>query len=809
VPSQAEIDLIVNATNTLSQLQRDIRRIVDIAEATAPPIRIDVEVDKNKALPALKSSLTSVLGGLGSLAKGVAGAGAAAGTAAPLLAGVVGAIQNILPAAAVATSAILAMQLATQTLKLGFMGVGDAITEAFKPDPDMDKVNEALKNLAPNARATVKEIISMKDEFKKLQLGVQNRLFKDFDDAVKALSTTALPLVRSALNDTAVSLNKMGIGVAQAAVQLSNNGTLGQALKGATEGIKNLRDVPGQAVTAFTQLAAAAAPAFDRITTAVGKVADSVSERLTNAFKSGALEGAINDAVDAIAQLGRVGANIFGALGNIIKAVSIDGQGLFGTIEQLTQGFQDITATATFQSALAGLSETMALLYKTVGPLLATAFEVLGKVLIELTAPAQQLITVLGSALTDIFDALGPVLVQLATTFGQLVVAMLPLVTLAGELIAGILPVLTPLFKALGDTFVAMTPFINEIATILGSILTPILAALPAILEAVLVPFVQLAQELFPVLTDQLVKMAPDFAALGVAIGELLVALAPIILQFAEFIALIDAKVIPIITGALIGTLALLAKGLTVLANVFSGVVIPIIQIFIDLLQGDFRSGNAAAIENVRNLSVRVVSAFDALKNGVVTALAGYVNSLRERVNEGKAQFLLGVQTMVNRAVVYLAGLPARAAGALGGIGHTLYGAGQALIQGLISGVQSKISELVSTLSSITKLIPKVKGPEDVDRKLLTPAGELVMEGFIKGIRNVLPEVRAEFQGITGSLPGFAAPVSQVSAPGVAPVVAPTILVTIGNEAVDQYVTTRVNAENARNMRTAAQGVRL
>jgi len=794
----------LNGPASLRQVTRDVDELVAVVNATAPDIEIDVEINRR-----LLSDLGAVAGALGSLGKNIATVGAAAGTAVPLIAGLAAAAEQILPAAAVATSGILAMQLATQTLKLGFLGVGDAITEAFKPDADMAKVQEALDQLSPSAKAAATEIIGLKDTFKGLQLDVQENLFKNFDQAVTALATTALPIVRTALTDTATSLNAMGIAVAQAAVRLSADGTLGAALKGATTGIDNLKGLPAEVATAFLQLAAAAGPSFDRITAAAARAGAGITEKLAGAFESGALEDAIGQAVDALAQLGRVGGNVLGGLGNIIGAVTVNGAGLFDTLERVSQQFEDVTASKTFQTALGDLADTMALISKTVGPLVATALETIGQVIIQLAEPAQQLVTVLGSALTDIFKALGPVLVSLADAFGKLVIALLPIVTLAAQLIAEILPVLVPQFEAFGAVFEAMTPFIQQFADLLAAVLLPVLAELPGIVATILPPFVQFAQEILPVLTEQLALLAPEFASLGEQLALLLVAAAPLIAQVLELALAFSAKLMPVITEGAVIVLALLAVTLSGLAAIIRTVVLPVIQFLIDALRGDFFHSTSEAAQSVRNMRDLIVVFISDMVGRVSSTLLGYVTALRARVSEGASSFVEGVRNMSDRAVAALAGLPGRLRGALGNLGSLLFSAGQSLISGLIDGIQSRVGSLISELGDITSKIPDWKGPADTDRSLLIPSGVMVMDGFLKGIQKAIPRVKAEFQGITGALPGFTQTISSVTAPSTSNVLAPTILVTIGNEAVDQFVTTRVEAANKRNARVAAQGVRL
>lgn len=803
----ALVTAALNSPVSINRVRGELDDVIRVVQATAPDIDVDVDIDQD-GVRRLTSALTSAAGAASRFGTSIATSGAVAGTAAPLVAGLATAVQNVAPAAAVGTSAILAMKLATGALKIGMMGVSEAISEAFKPDADMEKVNEALARLSPSARAAATEIIGMKGAFKDLQLDVQEKLFKGFATEIKGLGKTVLPDLKRGLVDSAGALNQMGKGVSQAGQALSDSGVLGQALKSSTNGLEDLVRIPGQATLAFGQLAAAAGPSFERITTAVAGVADKVSKSLSGAFKSGALEDSIDEAVDAIAQLGRVAGNVFAGIGNIINAVSIDGQGLFGTLEDLSQGFEDLTGTDEFQAGLKALSETMALLYKTAGPLLAEAFKILGGVLVELSGPAQELIKLLGEQFGGILEELGPVLITLADSFGKLVGAVSPLIELAGELITALLPSLTPLFKTLGVVFQEMTPFIAEVARILGSILLPVLEKLPGFLEIVLAPFNQFVKEIFPVLVEQLERMAPDFEELGRTLADLLVELAPLIAEFLTFILLIDAKIIPIIGGILLGTLALLAKALTFIADTLNTFVIPSIQFWIDLLQGDFQDGNVAAWENVFKLRDNVIQAFNSIVGGVTGALSRFSNAVSQKVSEVKTNFQNGIRDMVDNAVNTMRNLASQIQGALGNLSNLLFQQGQQILVGLINGIQSKIGDVQSKLSELTGLIPDWKGPMDVDQKLLTPNGEAIVDGLIAGFQKAVPRVRAELQGLTLALPGFAAP-SALFAPSSGSMAAPAVYVTIGNEAVDQFVTTRVEQANRRDMRTAAQGVRI
>jgi hypothetical protein len=98
------------------------------------------------------------------------------------------------------------------------------------------------------------------------------------------------------------------------------------------------------------------------------------------------------------------------------------------------------------------------------------------------------------------------------------------------------------------------------------------------------------------------------------------------------------------------------------------------------------------------------------------------------------ARFVGGLREKIGNAIGLVTDLPGKALSALGDLGTTLLNAGRDLIQGLLDGIEEKIGALKAKLSSITDMIPDIKGPIEKDRILLKPAGEALIEGLIAGI---------------------------------------------------------------------------
>jgi hypothetical protein len=126
-----------------------------------------------------------------------------------------------------------------------------------------------------------------------------------------------------------------------------------------------------------------------------------------------------------------------------------------------------------------------------------------------------------------------------------------------------------------------------------------------------------------------------------------------------------------------------------------------------------------------------------------------------------------GYVSLIGNVAHFFGGIGSSVIRWVGNLGSALYGAGAAIIRGLLNGIGSMIGALRDKLGSITKLIPKLKGPLDKDRRLLTPAGQAIMDSLIRGMSRQLPELERFLAGTTRSIEGgFAARPSVALAAG-------------------------------------------
>jgi phage-related protein len=142
----------------------------------------------------------------------------------------------------------------------------------------------------------------------------------------------------------------------------------------------------------------------------------------------------------------------------------------------------------------------------------------------------------------------------------------------------------------------------------------------------------------------------------------------------------------------------------------------------------------SSAVNAVKSVLSNAWNAVKSVTSSVWNALSGVVGNALSSVL-GKVESIVG-----------------SIKGVFSGAASWLYSAGVDIIQGLLSGIESMIGSVTAKLKHLTSLIPKSKGPEDVDKKLLRPNARWIMGGFIDEISKQIPNVEDVLKGLTGTM---------------------------------------------------------
>ncbi len=171
-------------------------------------------------------------------------------------------------------------------------------------------------------------------------------------------------------------------------------------------------------------------------------------------------------------------------------------------------------------------------------------------------------------------------------------------------------------------------------------------------------------------------------------------------------------------------------------------------------------------------------SAWDGIKQ-VLAGAWGIINGLVDQaVNTLQTIMSIGLEilgSIVSSAfdgiVGFIASIPGRIVDALGNVDDLLWDAGMAIMRGFLNGLKAGFEAVKNFVGGVGRWIADHKGPITADRKLLVPAGQAIMDGLVSGLRDHENRLVSQLAHMTGMVGGVAGPASigTSAATGIAP----------------------------------------
>jgi hypothetical protein len=161
------------------------------------------------------------------------------------------------------------------------------------------------------------------------------------------------------------------------------------------------------------------------------------------------------------------------------------------------------------------------------------------------------------------------------------------------------------------------------------------------------------------------------------------------------------------------------------------------------------------------NLTLRALGGLWGKIDDLIAKLAGRLGPLLSNIL--KVGFVLagvnaiegllsGLTSKIGQVLSWIQGLRPRIVGAFGDAGSWLYAAGAAILQGLWDGLMSKWNAVAGWLSGLGGQIRALKGPPAKDAALLVDIGELIMGGLEKGMDVGWAKVEKMLDGLSPKL---------------------------------------------------------
>ncbi len=627
----------------------------------------------------------------------------------------------------------------------------DAVADAARALADaqtagaaaVNKTADAMARLSPNAREFVSAVLAQAAAWRSLKLDVQDRLMAGLGAKFTELSTAVIPPLRAGLGGMADNLNRVAKNAANAVIELAKTGQLRQMFDGLNAGVGNLNRIPGQIITGLAQISIAASPAFARLTAAAADAADRISQKLGEAFKSGALQESIEGAVDVARQFGQLLADAFGTLGNIMKAAAAGGGDALGALGSVFAELRRITAMPEVQAALTSiftavnsiaklLAGTLGAVIQAVLPLLAKLAPVVTELATKFGPVLADLASALGDALMPIIDALLPIVSDIGDILVGLVRAVMPLLQPIGTLLAAIVTALAPVFSALGATLVPL------VAT-LAQGLAPVVAALVPVVQVL----GQFIAQLAPVLASVTLAMLP----LLPPVAELAVALLNLALQVIAPLLPLIVGLAQLMAGTLAGAVGILVPVITMVIGwltKFTDAVTSVVKWIVDQFQHlyDVLVGHSiipdlvkAIISWFTSLWTKTKEIFTQLKQGIIDRW----NALWKAASDRWSSFWNGLRTALGNAKTSVLNWVSGLKTSFTNTWNSLWNTAVSKTTSIFTTLRSKISDFKTSMLNSVKAMRDGIGSlwAGIQSKFATPVKWVISHVYNNGLRKM------------------------------------------------------------------------
>lgn len=518
-----------------------------------------------------------------------------------------------------------------------------AVTDAMNSSSSgADKAAEALAKLSPNAQAFVLAARDVKQSWDDIVGNpAQDAFFADSAAGIRDLAQNALPTLGAGMTTVATSMNGLIKQFAAFWQAPQNLEGIRAIFAGTASFIDGMGPGLQQATQGFLSLGQAFEPVANQLGAQVAGLLGNVGQAFTDAFNSGALTqligtfgniiqglgGGLNSLIDGLITMGNiVGPTLgplFQVLGDTIKALA-PSLGTIGAVfaQSLTAIMPQLGAFIT--ALTAGLTPVL--------PVIANLLTTVMNALAPMIGPLSQIAQVVGNALAQALTALTPAIGPIATAFASLVTAVAPILPVLAELASNIIQALAP---ALTEIFNALGPVVKTFAD----------AFLPVI-EDMAPVLAEVAKTLGQAIAKAITDLAPILPPLIEAWGGLLLAVTPILPEFAR----LAAEILPPLTELLIEMSPVIIDLIKALTWLINDVVIPLVIPMMEKFGGTVKWALETAVDVVS-------SAKDHLK-GAMEDISGFFEGAGETIGKVWEGVVKGIAIAVNSIGKLLKSVP-------------------------------------------------------------------------------------------------------------------------------------------------------
>jgi tape measure domain-containing protein len=481
------------------------------------------------------------------------------------------------------------------------------------------------------------------------------------------------------------------------------------------------------------------------------------------------LTQAMREMPGAAGEMERQASTVTGALQNFKEQAT---SALTEGMRPFTDALRTFLASTEAKTAIAALGAGFGQLLAAMAPIF--------PVITQLASTFGGFLGQLGKALGPVMEKLGPVFSQLLTnlagplsvvaeTFGMLLVAAMPIVQIFAQLLsvgAGLIgtvlkalqPAIEAIGKALGEMMKVAAPIITQMGNQLGPIFEQVAVAIGEILIA-LVPLLPALLKMSMSMMPIAMKLLPIFADLLVVIADALVELLPALLPIINAFATLSAgmaQMLATIVGGIASALSWIIGGLANIAGEILGFLARLVTSVLNFL------GISSPSKVFMDIGIAIIT---GLLNGVqsmVGAVLGFFLALPGRILSGVSKLIglmlsfgasvlralwSGISSMAGFIISAAAGIAGWVMSGVASLASKALSAGRNFVEGIWDGISNAAGWLGNKISSFaTGLVNKFKSAFTIgspSKRMAEEIGVPLAQGIAMGFAQELGSIGA------------------------------------------------------------------
>ncbi|MDD2326385.1 MAG: hypothetical protein PHW63_10405, partial [Alphaproteobacteria bacterium] len=242
---------------------------------------------------------------------------------------------------------------------LAFNGLGGAIGLALSDAPeDVEKLNEALKKLAPSAQNFVKEFAGLKEPFVEMKKNVQQEFFEPLEGSITRLAQNTLPMLNRSLTGVARETGGLLRSIMDSVGETNNVSLFGKLFDNTAAGLETLQRGMQPTISSMLRLMEASSRFLPRMGEGWYNIMTSFDNYMARVASDGTFERYVERGIEASKQWGRILGDVGVTIGNVFKAAAPTTQAFIDMIERGSERMREISGSFEGQNTMRSFFES-------------------------------------------------------------------------------------------------------------------------------------------------------------------------------------------------------------------------------------------------------------------------------------------------------------------------------------------------------------------------------------------------------------------------------------------------------------------